>query len=396
MRIPLSALFIALLIWDFFTAKPGQSAIERSTSAIAQSHFFKSFLESVEAKSEQAHSDTASAQVSVAKKSSEQIEGLNTASKPTASAANSPPAQSQPVLLGAMAPPATPLDQARQAGEERAIGRATYARQEAERIMEYMAARQESSERQDLDAQQLSAARAAPKLESAVAQSSGPDDASPKPQHSALVAATIAAGRQAKVSDGYLVHLALVEGGLREQASASTSTAAGPFQFIDQTWLAMVSKYGDDCGLADLAKYIRERSGVYYVKNAQTRRRILALRQDPYVSSFLAAKLTKENAEILQQALKREPLEGDLYVAHILGASDAVSLITTTAATPGRLAATMFPAAAKANHMLFYKVSGDPRSVSELYAYLTRYPSPKLLDLYRERGYVTAVAARAS
>ena len=379
MRIPLSALLIVLLVWDFATAKPGQSAIERSGHAIAQSQVFKSFMASIEAKSGESRNTGSTAAALTDTKSARSV----------SRGASLTDAQTQAWVET-------------QAGrEDQANLSPNIASREIEAIKHSIASQQWTKGLASQDTTSTASAALHPAVDTAatdprLAKGAGSalasEDADQSLRHSELVDATIVAGRRANVSDGYLVHLALVEGGLRETANAATSSASGPFQFIDQTWLSVVSKYGAMCGLADLAHKIESRHGVYYVKNAEVRRHILALRKDPYLSSFLAAQLTKENALFLRQALKREPLEGDLYVAHILGPNDAVRLIMTTSTDPTRSAASMFPTAARANYAVFYQPDGRPRSVSELYEYLTRYPSPKLLDLYRKRAYADKVA----
>src|ERR1700740_1152183 len=75
--------------------------------------------------------------------------------------------------------------------------------------------------------------------------------------NSSAVAAVPGAIPQAASAAGtifeYLLATAQVESGLNPQAGASTSSARGLFQFIDQTWLATMKqagpslRYGQSC-----------------------------------------------------------------------------------------------------------------------------------------------------
>ena len=73
----------------------------------------------------------------------------------------------------------------------------------------------------------------------------------------------------------------------------------------------------------------------------------------------------------LHRALGRQPSEGELYIAHFLGPDGAVKLINAMPGQPNANAAQMFPQAAAANPSIFLNKSGQPRSVSEVYATLT-------------------------
>src|SRR5262249_60374856 len=68
--------------------------------------------------------------------------------------------------------------------------------------------------------------------------------------------------------------------------------------------------------------------------------------------------------------LGRVPSEGDLYVAHFMGASGAARLISLAASNPSASAASYFPNAARANPSIFYDRGGNPRSVAGVYAAL--------------------------
>ncbi len=57
------------------------------------------------------------------------------------------------------------------------------------------------------------------------------------------------------------------------------------------------------------------------------RREIMALRQDPTANSLMAGVFTNSNAKQLTNNLGRAPTDGELYIAHFMGASGASRLI---------------------------------------------------------------------
>jgi len=169
----------------------------------------------------------------------------------------------------------------------------------------------------------------------------------------------------------YLLKTAVRESSLNPSAKAGSSSAAGLFQFIEQTWLGMVKNHGDEHGLGALADQISQtKGGRYVVADRQVRRDILALRYDPEIAATMAGEFTKESQAILKKALGREPTGGELYAAHFLGPDGAVDLIQ--AASRGETSApALFPDAARSNRTIFYAKSGVARSPTEVLAVLT-------------------------
>ncbi|MEP3045745.1 MAG: transglycosylase SLT domain-containing protein [Roseibium sp.] len=166
----------------------------------------------------------------------------------------------------------------------------------------------------------------------------------------------------------YLVKTAARESSFNPTAKARTSSATGLFQFIESTWLETMKEAGPKHGLENYSDHIkRSKSGKFYVKDSQMRREILELRKDPEISSMMAGALTQKNANYLQQRIGREPTDGELYMAHFLGANGASRLIETTAANPDMRADKIFSAQARANKPIFYHGNGKARSMEEVY-----------------------------
>lgn len=204
---------------------------------------------------------------------------------------------------------------------------------------------------------------------------------------SLINSAITAAGLTTDASLNYLVHVAILESRLRTYAHAPRSSAAGLFQFTKQTWLAMLKRHGAGNGLGHYAAAIEKRGNRWVVADPGEADAIYSLRQDPTVSAAMAAELAKENAASLQQTLGRAPSDGELYAAHFLGAKGAARLVAAMAKTPSRNSAVLFPAAAKANPAMFHNAAGKTRSVSGLYALLTRAPSASEIAWFCKKGY---------
>jgi hypothetical protein len=173
-------------------------------------------------------------------------------------------------------------------------------------------------------------------------------------------------------SFGYLVAAAKIESNLNPQAAAPTSSARGLYQFIEQTWLGTVKEAGAAFGYDRYANAItRTASGGYEVSDPAMRKEVLALRKDPAANAAMAGVLTQSNSFKLTGTLGRRPTDGELYIAHFLGAGGASRLISNVANNPQADATTMFPRAAAANRSIFYDRSGTARNVSQVYAELT-------------------------
>ncbi len=169
----------------------------------------------------------------------------------------------------------------------------------------------------------------------------------------------------------HLMNTAMRESALNPLAKASTSSASGMFQFIEQTWLGMVKQHGAEHGLgAQAAQIFQDSRGRYIVPDDAQRQEILALRKDTSLSALMAGELTNDNRKVLERKLGREVTGGELYAAHVLGASGAAKLITASEQSPSAKAENLFPSAARANHGIFYE-KGRARTVAEVTDFLT-------------------------
>ena len=180
-------------------------------------------------------------------------------------------------------------------------------------------------------------------------------------------AAIASAAQSSGVDFNYLLQQARIESGFNTDARARTSSATGLYQFIEQSWLSVVKKHGDEHGLSWAADAIqRGADGRMQVSDPSTRQAILDLRRNPEVSAAMAGSYAADNQNLLQSRLGRQVESVDLYLAHFLGPGGASKFLQNMDADPTQSAAALFPAAARSNHNVFFDRSGAARSLSEV------------------------------
>ncbi|WP_267434297.1 lytic transglycosylase domain-containing protein [Sphingomonas sp. GM_Shp_1] len=184
--------------------------------------------------------------------------------------------------------------------------------------------------------------------------------------HARIQSAIALASSRTGVDFGYLLGQAKLESGLNANARAGTSSASGLYQFVEQSWLAVLKKHGAEHGLGWAADSIGQSGGRYYV-TGNARSAIMGLRNDPTAASLMAAEHASDNKAALESTLGREANGTDLYMAHFLGLGGATKFLGTLASNPQASGASLFPAAARANRSVFYASNGQPRSLSDIY-----------------------------
>lgn len=210
-----------------------------------------------------------------------------------------------------------------------------------------------------------------------------------------------AAIREASVKTGipfdYLVAQAGQESGFNPSARAATSSAAGLYQFVETTWLSMIREHGHKYGVGDIARNIAAGADAApRVADAETKARILALRDDPRLSAAMAAEYARGNHARLAPVLGREVTPTDLYVAHFLGPGGAARFLEAMRAEPTRPAADLLPDAAAANRGVFFDASGRARGVGEIYGRFAAKFEPEARPGEPEPGSAPGAAAEGT
>src|SRR5436190_3939180 len=188
---------------------------------------------------------------------------------------------------------------------------------------------------------------------------------------SVVEAAIQRASQATGVDFSFLMKTAGRESGMNPMAKAGTSSAAGLFQFVEQTWLSTLKHHGAKHGYARYAELIEKGSDGRFRVEGEARRAVMDLRLDPHAASLMAGELTSDSAAYLKGRTGREPTAGELYAAHFLGPQGSARLIEAAQRQPGAPAAQLFPDAAHANKAIFF-TEGRPATVREVYANLTK------------------------
>jgi len=150
------------------------------------------------------------------------------------------------------------------------------------------------------------------------------------------------ASKKVGVEESIMLAMAKQESGFNPNAKASTSSAAGLYQFLTKTWAGMVKTYGKN--------YPELAAGPY----------------DPLASAIAGALYIKENGTYLKK--NNIPVNGtNIYAAHFLGPGGARILLS---ANPSTSAPTLMPAPAAANKNIFYKKDGTPNTVGDVISIL--------------------------
>ena len=217
----------------------------------------------------------------------------------------------------------------------------------------------------------------------------------------AVVESAIQRASQATGVDfSFLMRTAGRESGMNPGAKSGQSSAAGLFQFVEQTWLSTLKQHGAKHGYARYAELINKGGdGRYHVVGGDAHRAVMDLRLDPHAASLMAGELTSDSAAYLKGRTGRSPTAGELYAAHFLGPQGSAKLIEAAQRQPGATAAQLFPDAAHANRAIFYR-DGRAATVGEVYASLTRTAgaaapmAPPALQPSPDGGFIQYASAR--
>jgi len=168
----------------------------------------------------------------------------------------------------------------------------------------------------------------------------------------------VMAAKYADVDVSYMASTAGRESSFVSGARAGSSSATGVYQFINSTWVVMVKRYGAKYGIT-----------------------LQTPRTDPRANALMGAEYAKENEAYLRAMLKRKVQPTEMYMAHLLGAGGALSIIKARSTA---LAINVRPDAVPGNQRLFYTtVKGVSKPVT-VYEFRKRLRShtAKLQRLY--------------
>ncbi|GAB6844247.1 hypothetical protein HNR00_003685 [Methylorubrum rhodinum] len=176
-----------------------------------------------------------------------------------------------------------------------------------------------------------------------------------------LVSTILRASEATGVDPVYMMALADKESSFDTDVKSSASSAQGLFQFVTGTWLEMIRTYGARHGLAAEAAAVKGRGGAITIADAAMRKRVLDLRNDPYVSGLMAGELIKRDRARIEARIGRALKTTELYLAHFLGTASAGKFLSLSAEDPDKVAQTVFGRAARANRSIFTAKDGAKR-----------------------------------
>lgn len=180
-----------------------------------------------------------------------------------------------------------------------------------------------------------------------------------------LVKTIVHASYLAGVDPRLLMAIADKESSFMVRARASTSSATGLFQFIETTWLRAIRDYGPRFGLDSDAALVQVGASGAAVADEAERERILQMRNDPFLSTLLAASMLRAEQEKLAERLGRSITDAEVYLVHFLGPAGAKRFLSVLAEKPKTSAARLLPQAARANRPIFYATrKRKPQSLS--------------------------------
>ncbi|MBB3905238.1 hypothetical protein GGR33_004771 [Methylobacterium brachythecii] len=183
----------------------------------------------------------------------------------------------------------------------------------------------------------------------------------PRPLAETILRASEATG----VDPAYMMALADKESSFDTDVKSSASSAQGLFQFVTGTWLEMIRTYGGRHGLEAEAAAVKGRGSAIGIADDAMRKRVLGLRNDPYVSGLMAGEMIKRDRARIESRLGRELKTTELYLAHFLGTASAGKFLSLSAEAPARNAQAVFSRAARANRGIFTsKDGGKKRSLT--------------------------------
>lgn len=182
-----------------------------------------------------------------------------------------------------------------------------------------------------------------------------------------IVTAVTAAATQTGGDPVFMLALADKESSLRPSVGASTSSAEGLYQFIEQTWLEVVSSFGAKHGLAEeAADIVQNADGRFLIEDPERREEILALRREPLIAGLMAGEMLARDRARIEEDLGRKLAPHEVYLAHFLGRGGATRFLVFKDGYPDAPASAEFEAAARANRAIFYEGGTRPRSYAEV------------------------------
>lgn len=218
-----------------------------------------------------------------------------------------------------------------------------------------------------------------------------PQNAGPDTVRSEITRAIESAAQRSHTPFATLVAIAGAESGFRANAQSRYSSAAGPFQITEATWLHLVKSYGAAAGRPDLAALIHQDAGGELTVTPGDKALVLGARHDIELSSQLAARFCDECRRGLAAKLGRPPTEEDVRLAYFLGVNGATRLMHAATARPSETVKALLPSAF-ANHRSMFSHHGRPLDAEQAFTSLESRFSDQIAQSSAVKSYAGANA----
>ena len=210
-----------------------------------------------------------------------------------------------------------------------------------------------------------------------------------------LQLAVIEAAREVRIEPVLLLAISLMESGLDEGARNPASTATGPFQFTEQSWLASLHRYGPRYGQGLPAGSVWQLPGGAYAASAPVYAFLMSRRGEPMLAARMAAAGLASDRAVLQAATRHPPTALETYLVHMLGEPCAARFVAAMAMDPQTPSDEVAPEAVAANPGVFIR-DGVVLSVSDAAELLSERLGAQLTVATRMVAAVTPVAVPAA
>jgi hypothetical protein len=161
----------------------------------------------------------------------------------------------------------------------------------------------------------------------------------------------------------YLKKVAKVESGGKANAKNPLSSATGLYQFTNDTWKGVVSKYNLGYSLDD--------------------------RNDPQKSEKVMRLFVKDNDNIIKPVLGREVTDTDRYLTHFLGAGGASSFFKNLQKNGNAPTTSVFSnKVISANKSVMLNKDGSPKTLSEIYGWASKKMGTKVTEESVKNGLI--------
>lgn len=165
------------------------------------------------------------------------------------------------------------------------------------------------------------------------------NDEYPKADMAQVMSAVRKASSLTGMDPAFLMAVAWKESRFNPYETTGYTSAGGMFQFLDQSWLVAVKRYGAKHGQEQLANAITQNAnGDMRVNNSKDLKAIMSLRHNIEFSAIMAAESMLEDKHSIEMVLGRPARPVDLYLTHLMGLGGASGFLRNNGVSTAKYA----------------------------------------------------------